>query len=272
MTIKRQPGWQHVLRIGLGLAGLVFLAAGCSKARLTDERNPFYIRGKNLLEREDYQEAAAAFHQCLRLSPSSALAHLQLGMLYEDVFTDPLKAVYHYREFLEQRPDAEEAAAVQRWIERVERTYLLDLLNRHPDAAPRAAPPPALAEPAGLTDRERQLARRVRELNSEVVALRRQLRVAAPEPAPGPAVEAPVPSPEAPLEAAPAPTPADRVYTVVKGDTLSRLAREFYGDLKYWPLLHKYNRDTVGEKPELFPGMELRVPTLQKLRRASAEN
>jgi hypothetical protein len=63
--------WLPLLLTGL----LPLLAAGCGGA---DEKNPFYQRGERLRKEEKYTEAAAAYEKCLRLSPESAKAHLQL--------------------------------------------------------------------------------------------------------------------------------------------------------------------------------------------------
>lgn len=61
----------------------------------------------------------------------------------------------------------------------------------------------------------------------------------------------------APPPAAPA---APRTYTVVKGDTLSRIAKEYYGDANQWRRIFEANRDVI-ENPNLIkPGQVLKVP------------
>jgi nucleoid-associated protein YgaU len=49
-------------------------------------------------------------------------------------------------------------------------------------------------------------------------------------------------------------------HTVVRGDTLSRIAREFYGDGKHWPRIFEANRNQLTNPDALVPGQVLRVP------------
>lgn len=56
---------------------------------------------------------------------------------------------------------------------------------------------------------------------------------------------------------------AAATYTVVKGDTLSAICREWYGDAALWPRLAAYNE---LENPHLIhPGQVLQMPTLEEL-------
>ena len=61
---------------------------------------------------------------------------------------------------------------------------------------------------------------------------------------------------------APPPTQAaDTLYTVLKGDTFSGIARKLYGDAGDWRRIWQHNRDVVGESPDkLRPGMVLKIP------------
>lgn len=71
-----------------------------------------------------------------------------------------------------------------------------------------------------------------------------------------------------PAPATPADTPADRdniaagtLYTVKSGDSLSRIAKQFYNSSAKWELIYQANRDTIGSDPAgIKPGMELRIP------------
>ena len=54
-----------------------------------------------------------------------------------------------------------------------------------------------------------------------------------------------------------------RTYTVRKGDSLSRIARKFYGNSVLWLPILNANADTVKEGGRLiFPGTELTIPDL----------
>ena len=58
-----------------------------------------------------------------------------------------------------------------------------------------------------------------------------------------------------------APTAAQS-YTVVKGDSLSKIAKRFYGDPGKWRKLYEVNRQVVGSNPDLIkPGQVLSLPS-----------
>jgi len=49
-------------------------------------------------------------------------------------------------------------------------------------------------------------------------------------------------------------------YTVVKGDTLSKIAREFYGNANhYMPIFHD-NEPMLAHPDKIYPGQVLRIP------------
>jgi nucleoid-associated protein YgaU len=68
-----------------------------------------------------------------------------------------------------------------------------------------------------------------------------------------PAVEPTAPAP------APAPRPAGS-YTVKKGDTLSALARRFYGDETRWPEIYQANRNKIDDPHWIYPGQVFTIP------------
>jgi len=49
-------------------------------------------------------------------------------------------------------------------------------------------------------------------------------------------------------------------YTVVAGDTLSKIAQKFYGDPSQWPRIFEANRDQLSNPNLIFPGQVLRIP------------
>ena len=59
----------------------------------------------------------------------------------------------------------------------------------------------------------------------------------------------------------PQPQSSQREYVVQKGDSLSKIAKTVYGDMKRWTEIYEANRDVVGDNPDLIqPGMNLRIP------------
>lgn len=53
-------------------------------------------------------------------------------------------------------------------------------------------------------------------------------------------------------------------YTVKKGDTLSAIAKEYYGSgsRKYWELIQKANMDLIKDPNMIKPGQVFKIPEL----------
>jgi nucleoid-associated protein YgaU len=50
------------------------------------------------------------------------------------------------------------------------------------------------------------------------------------------------------------------VYVVKPGDTLKKIAEEFYGDASKWMLIYKANKAIIKDPDVLYPGLELKIP------------
>jgi nucleoid-associated protein YgaU len=62
---------------------------------------------------------------------------------------------------------------------------------------------------------------------------------------------------------APAPsasTTAGRTYTVVSGDSLSKIAKHHYGDSAKWHAIYEANRDKIKNPDLIYPGQVLTIP------------
>jgi nucleoid-associated protein YgaU len=63
------------------------------------------------------------------------------------------------------------------------------------------------------------------------------------------------------LTAPPAVQPFD-FYTIVSGDSLSKIAKRFYGDAMKYPVLFEANREIIKNPDLIYPGQVLRVPKI----------
>ena len=54
--------------------------------------------------------------------------------------------------------------------------------------------------------------------------------------------------------------PYTQHHVVQKGDTLSKIAREYYGDAMLYPKIFEANRDTLTDPNKIKPGQRLRIP------------
>jgi nucleoid-associated protein YgaU len=56
------------------------------------------------------------------------------------------------------------------------------------------------------------------------------------------------------------PQPEARYYTVAKGDTLSKIAKEHYGDANKYPQIFDANKPMLKHPDKIYPGQVLRIP------------
>ena len=68
-------------------------------------------------------------------------------------------------------------------------------------------------------------------------------------------------APEKPAPPTPARTGAT-TYTVVSGDSLSKIAKRQYGDANKWPVIFEANRDTIKDPDLIHPGQVLKIPAI----------
>jgi nucleoid-associated protein YgaU len=54
--------------------------------------------------------------------------------------------------------------------------------------------------------------------------------------------------------------PTTDTYTVKSGDSLSKIAKNFYGDAQQWPKIHDANKDQVKDPNKIQPGWILKIP------------
>ncbi len=57
-----------------------------------------------------------------------------------------------------------------------------------------------------------------------------------------------------------APAPSGRSYTVVKGDSLSKIAKHLYGDAQKWQKIYEANRDQIKNPDLIYPGQTFTIP------------
>jgi len=58
------------------------------------------------------------------------------------------------------------------------------------------------------------------------------------------------------------PAPQAQFYTVVSGDTLSKISKEFYGDANKYNTIFEANKPMLTHPDKIYPGQVLRIPNL----------
>jgi LysM repeat protein len=270
------------------LLTLALELAGCSEnerlSYATEADEPSYREGQALLKSGRKQEALSAFLKVIDKRVDDAPeSHLEVGLLYLQHINDPLSAIYHFKRYLALRPNSPQAPLVKQRI----------------DAATREFARTLPAQPLESQLQRVDLMAALDRLKQENEVLKQQLadlKTGRGNPAgpatedPGSATAAPSaavnfslenipvvrsrPAPSSPVRATPAPprtTPAPaqttttrptgvRRHTVQSGDTLSKLAQQYYGNRAKWRDIYAANRNTMKSETDLKIGQELKIP------------
>jgi tetratricopeptide (TPR) repeat protein len=100
-----------------------FALAGCRPGAGggDEQKEPYFLRGKNRLQARDYVGAIEGFEKALDVNPRSASAHFELGILYEQQQGDYAAALYHYQKAVTLRGDMPSAELARQRIQECKR-------------------------------------------------------------------------------------------------------------------------------------------------------
>ncbi len=242
-----------LIRLGLISGLMLVFAGGCRNPERLDrreERDPLVMRGDARQRAGDLDGAIKNYMRALERRPQMALPHVKLGLIYKDR-REHLLAIYHLTRYMEMRPTAAKNDMLRQLVIRAQNQFVASLPN----------PPEGALEEIALLERENQSLRvEVADLRQQVRTLReavQQQSAAPPVARPAPAVDARAPSsrPSAPPEAQEL-----RTYIVRRGDTLSRIASQVYGDSTQWRRIFEANRGILQSPESLREGQELVIP------------
>lgn len=54
--------------------------------------------------------------------------------------------------------------------------------------------------------------------------------------------------------------PAEKIYEVKAGDSLSKIAKREYGNANEWNRIFEANKDILKDPDKIFPGQKLKIP------------
>ncbi|MGA3267932.1 MAG: tetratricopeptide repeat protein [Verrucomicrobiota bacterium] len=231
----------------MGVAAAAVILAGCSptgQSQSDEEKEPHFVLGKAKVNAMDYPGAIEAFEQSLEADPHSAAAHFELGWLYDEKASDPAAAIYHYREYLQLDPQADNAEVIKQRINRCKQQLAADVL-------PLPSAPAAQQQLEKLLEQNRQLQAQVDHLNdvvkqwnvyytSQLAAMAARTNLAPapnnlppqPQPHAEPSVamaagsDQPASNPVRPVKSPPL-TVRPRTHTVESGETAMGIARKY---------------------------------------------
>lgn len=263
-----------IFRCSLLLLALALGLAGCAdRDRITyatELDEPNYREGQALLKAGRKPEALNAFLKVIaKRGDEAAESHLEVGLLYLQHINDPLAAIYHFRRYLSLRPNSPQASLVRQRIDAATREFARTLP---------AQPLENRVDLVAALDRLKQENGMLKQELADSKAGRSLVAGSSGPPAPGPdsaevnfSVESiPTvrtrPAPSVPVRVVPVvpavapPTAAARQHKVQPGDTLYKLAQQYYGDRARWRDIYAANRGVMKNDSDLKIGMVLRIP------------
>lgn len=230
-----------------------------------ETKDESFLLAKEYASAGRYPEALDAFRRIIQEHPdASAESNLEAGLIAFRQGDFPL-AIYHFNQYLWQRPDASSRA----------RERVVGLINSSKKRFVQEMLPGRVAEPEssvpGLEEKYLSVTRENETLKREIERLRAELgkdaasaRLSAPAES-VPVAAAPVLAAQtSAAEAAPPPPPekppVPATHVVARGDTLSGISRKYYGTTARWRDIYEANRVTLSSPSALRPGMVLKLP------------
>jgi tetratricopeptide (TPR) repeat protein len=230
--------------IYLPLCLLSLLFSGCDKDTQSldreEERSALMQKGQAYMDIKDYAQAEAAFKQAITIDPTMARPYLDLATIYHQYKIDYFSAIYCYNRYLELRPDSEKTQFIKEQIAKVQQSLANNILTR-----------------SGAT----RLSQTVQRLQQENTILKQQittLKKQASTPVTPPTVAVTPKTDQTPV--APNGAQTHQIYTVVSGDTLSKISRKYYNDSSKWDIIYDANRDRMKNAGDLRVGQTLVIP------------
>ena len=205
--------------------------SGCSptpETQLDEQKNPYYLAGKEKLGALDYKGAVESFERAVEDNPRSALAHFELGVLFDQHEGDYASALYHYNKALKLRPRGYPAENIRPRVlackQELVKADSLAIIN-----------PGVLRETENLRNDNAALRKQIEVLQAQLAA--RSATVSSTSPQNGVTVATRTYSPPAPSALSSRTTPPPqtdnaktsrmRTHTVKAGETATAIARKY---------------------------------------------
>jgi len=108
----------------------VLSAGGCDfgKAEVVKETSePHFLRGQEELRRGNISEALSAFLKVSEKRRDAPESHFELGRIYLEHMNDPNTAIYHFKKYLELKPNSPSSPMVRQMIETAQKKFAASL-------------------------------------------------------------------------------------------------------------------------------------------------
>ena len=254
------------------LSAVVYIlsAGGCDIGQndvVKEINEPHFLRGQEELRRGNTMEAMSAFMKVTEKRKDAPESHFELGRIYLDKLNDPFAAIYHFRKFLEYKPNSKESDIVRQMIETAKKKVLADMPESPFENNIRRM---ELEDLLKKVQRENlELKQKLNAAAATIDRLESTQRVSVAQATQRPAASAQqsaISKSQKQTASASANRPIEvkrdtpSTYLVKTGDTLSSISRKVYGTPKRWREIYGANRDRMATPESLKPGQVLRIP------------
>lgn len=108
--------------------------AGCfenvAKQDQKDGDNIYIQRARSKIDEGEPKAAIALYKQALDVDPTLARAHLDLALLLHDAGDDYIATIYHYRRYIELRPDTEKKKMIENRIRLASQSFAGQIMGK----------------------------------------------------------------------------------------------------------------------------------------------
>ena len=275
------------------LAAAALMLSACNDYVGKEKSHPLYVKAAKEKSAGEYKEAARCYEEFLLICPKSSRTHHELGNLYSDHLNDPLRAVYHYRKWMEMNPDDKtNYEDVRLLAETAQKNLFRKLQEEYKDSAESKQTSEELqklkdqlAQAQNTLKQSEEQNQQMKEtllkikneretMNARTASRNKQnLAAAAAEkktaaPAAGTQAKAAAPAAGTPAKASAAAKKAPAApagknassYKVQPGDTLIKVSQKCYGSPRYYHLIIEANRGRIGRNNQIRVGQTLVIP------------
>ncbi len=249
----------------------ILSAGGCdfgSGEVVKETSEPNFLRGQEELRRGNISEALSAFLKVSEKRRDAPESHFELGRIYLEHMNDPNTAIYHFKKYLELKPNSQSSPMVRQMIETAQKKFAASLPESPFENNIRRIELEEILQKLQKENLElkQKLAAAAATIDrleaTQTVRVQSQAPVAAESrqstgnTAQRPAQARGVSEQRAPVVSRDVPS----TYTVQAGDTLSSISRKIYGTPNKWREIFSANRDRLATASSLKPGQVLKIP------------
>lgn len=224
--------------VRVALASLLFLLVGCDDTvpglpRSLETEDQDFKQGQLFQKQGESRKALECYLKVIDKRKGAAESNLEAGRMYLEL-QDPLPAIYHFNQYIRMKPTSEQSNLVRQLIKTAEKQFMQQLPGRpmEPDALGGSD---LNAKLRNLQLENEKLKRELSDYNRTQKGLILPPKTTSEKPA------------EKPATTEDGKTQRFRQYTVVKGDTLSGIARKVFGDASPTRIsaIYNANRDKM---------------------------